>query len=65
LELITSFSSEIDFQEAWWVQSEISFIEGQILHRVISFQHLVKSKLKSQRPKDLLDVQELIGMRKA
>jgi hypothetical protein len=55
LELITFFSSEIDFQEAW-VQSEISFIEGQILHRVISFQHLFQSKLKSQRPKDLLDV---------
>jgi len=63
LELITFFSSEIDFQEAW-DQSEKSLIEGQILHRVLSFQHLVQSKLKSQRPKDLLDVQELIRVRK-
>jgi hypothetical protein len=62
LELITYFSSEIDFQEAW-AQSEESFIEGQIMHRVLSFQYLVQSKLKSQRPKDLLDVQELRRIR--
>ena len=64
LELITFFSSEINFQEAW-NQSEKSLLEGQILHRVLSFQHLVQSKLKSQRPKDLLDVQELMRIRKA
>lgn len=62
MEQITFFSSETDFQEAW-AQNEKSFIEGQILHRVISFKHLVQSKLKSQRPKDLLDVQELIRVR--
>lgn len=61
LELITFFSSEIDFQEAW-IQSEKSHLEGQIIHRVLSFEHLVQRKLKSQRPKDLLDVQELTSL---
>jgi hypothetical protein len=63
LELITFFSSEINFQDAW-EQSEKSLLDGQISHRVLSFKHLVQSKLKSQRPKDLLDVQELTRLRK-
>lgn len=63
LELITFFSSEITFEEAW-SKSEKSEIEGQILYKVLSFDHLIESKLKSQRPKDLLDVQELIRLRK-
>lgn len=63
LELITCFSSEINFEDAW-VKSEKSEIEGQILYKVLSFDHLIESKLKSQRPKDILDVQELIRIRK-
>jgi hypothetical protein len=63
LELITFFSSEITFEEAW-AKGEISEIEGHILYNVLSFDHLIESKLKSQRPKDLLDVQELIRLRK-
>lgn len=63
LELITFFSSEIDFEEAW-KQSEKSVIEDEIVHRVLSYSHLIQSKLKSQRPKDLLDVQELTRIRK-
>ncbi len=63
LELITFFSSEITFEGAW-EKSEKSEIEGQILYKVLSFDHLIESKLKSQRPKDLLDVQELIRIRK-
>jgi hypothetical protein len=62
LELITFFSSEITFKEAW-AKSEKSEIAGQILYRVLSFDHLIEIKLKSQRPKDLLDVQELIRLR--
>lgn len=64
LELITVFSTEITFEEAW-AKSEKSKIEGQIQYKVLSFDHLLESKLKSQRPKDLLDVQELIRIRKA
>ena len=63
LELITFFSSEIDFEEAW-EQSEKSVIEEEIVHRVLSYAHLIQSKLKSQRPKDLLDIQELTRIRK-
>lgn len=63
LELITFFSSEITFEEAW-AKGENSEIEGQILYKVLSFDHLIESKLKSQRPKDLLDVQELRRLRK-
>jgi hypothetical protein len=63
LELITFFSSEIDFEEAW-EQSEKSVIEGEIVHRVLSYSHLIQSKLKSQRPKYLLDIQELTRIRK-
>jgi hypothetical protein len=63
LELITFFSSEISFEEAW-AQSEESEFEGRVLYKVLSFDHLIESKLKSQRPKDLLDVQELIRLRK-
>lgn len=64
LELITFFSTKITFEEAW-AKSEKSEIEGQIQYKVLSFDHLIESKLKSQRPKDLLDVQELIRIRKA
>lgn len=63
LELITFFSSEINFEEAW-DKSEKSEIEGQVLYKVLSYEHLIQSKLKSQRPKDLLDIQELIRIRK-
>lgn len=63
LELITFFSSEITFEEAW-AKSEKSEIEGQVLYKVLSYEHLIESKLKSQRPKDLLDVQELIRIKK-
>ncbi len=63
LELITFFSTEITFDEAW-EQSEKSEIEGQVLYKVLSFDHLIQSKLKSQRPKDLLDIQELTRIRK-
>ncbi|MFW6310388.1 MAG: hypothetical protein ACOC1D_04730 [Prolixibacteraceae bacterium] len=63
LELITLFSNDITFEEAW-SKSEKSEIEGQIVYKVLSFDHLIESKLKSQRPKDLLDVQELIRIRK-
>ena len=63
LELITFFSSEITFEEAW-AKGEKSEIGGQVLYKVLSFDHLIESKLKSQRPKDLLDVQELRRLRK-
>lgn len=63
LELITFFSGEIDFQEAW-KESERSVIDGEIVNRVLSYPHLIQSKLKSQRPKDLLDVQELTRISK-
>jgi len=60
LELITNFSSTIEFDEAF-NNSEEAIINKEVIlkWRVLSLDDLISSKLKAQRPKDLLDVQQL------
>lgn len=65
VELITRFSSSLTFEEAY-EEAERVEVEGMhFMHwRVLSLKHLIDSKLKSARPKDLLDVQELVRRNK-
>lgn len=60
IELITRFAPGCTFEEAW-ARSEVSELAGEpvALFRVLSYDDLIASKLRSARPKDLLDVQEL------
>ena len=60
IELITRFTPGCTFEEAW-ARSEVSELAGEpvALFRVLSYDDLIASKLRSARPKDLLDVQEL------
>lgn len=60
LELITRFSINKTFSEAYQ-ESEIDFIRGEKLLRwnVLGYDDLITSKIKSSRPKDLLDIQQL------
>ncbi|WP_454245462.1 nucleotidyl transferase AbiEii/AbiGii toxin family protein [Psychroflexus sp. MBR-150] len=60
LELITKFSINKTFDEAY-LESEEENIKGEELLRwkVLSFEDLITSKIKSSRPKDLLDIQQL------
>lgn len=65
IELITRFKLGKTFEEAY--QSSEEFVaagQKMLKWNVISFEDLVASKLKSGRPKDLLDVQELQRLRK-
>jgi predicted nucleotidyltransferase len=64
IELITRFNPGKTFEEAY--QSSEEFVAGgqKILKwNIISFDDLIASKLKSGRPKDFLDVQELKRIR--
>ena len=60
LELITNFSVNKSFDEAFR-DSETAIIEGNDLVKwnVLSLEDLIISKVKANRPKDLLDIQEL------
>jgi len=60
LELITNFSSSKSFEQAY-LNSEKVTIQGVNLlsWNVLSYEDLIDSKLKAQRPKDLLDIQQL------
>lgn len=60
LELITRFSVGKTFDEAY-KESEEDHIKSNKLLRwnVLSLEDLITSKLKSSRPKDLLDIQQL------
>lgn len=60
LELITRFSLDKSFDEAYNNKKEVIINDKTLLRwDVISYEDLIESKLKSQRPKDLLDIQEL------
>jgi len=60
LELITNFSTYLTFDEAYKKSEKVKINKEQILKwRVLSYDDLINSKLRSQRPKDLLDVQQL------
>lgn len=61
LELITNFSVNKPFDEAY-KQSETVTLEKnnkQLIWRVISLEDLITRKIKSGRPIDLLDIQQL------
>ena len=61
LELITHFSLNRSFEEAYEDSEMVVTERGQSIMKwhVLSYVDLIDSKLKSQRPKDLLDIQEL------
>lgn len=60
LELITNFSVNKTFDEAF-ADSEQITVNNQTFLRcnILSFEDLITSKIKANRPKDLLDIQQL------
>lgn len=65
LELITNFSVNKSFNEAYSAAIEFSFDSDiNAKSKVLAFDDLIISKVKAGRPKDLLDVQELNRVRK-
>lgn len=60
LELITKFSSDITFEEAY-NRSTVAVVEGEnfLQWNVLSYEDLIDSKIKARRPKDLLDISQL------
>lgn len=60
LELITKFSINKTFDEAYLESEEVEIIGLNFMRwRVLSYNDLITSKIKSNRPKDLLDIQQL------
>ena len=60
VELITFLRPGFNFEEAW-SRAEWAELAGEpiLKYRVLAFPDLIESKLRSARPKDLLDVHEL------
>ncbi len=60
IELITCFNPGCTFEEAW-ARCEVAPVAGAEVakYRILAFDDLINSKVKSARPKDLLDVYEL------
>lgn len=60
IEIITRFDPGKSFEEAW-ASSEATELAGEpvTIYRILSYEDLIASKLRSARPKDLLDIQEL------
>jgi len=60
LELITRFSLNKSFNDAYKESEEVE-IQGLnfMKWRVLSYEDLITSKIKANRPKDLLDIQQL------
>lgn len=59
VELITAFSINKSFNEAWDTATKTYHDSNAFGWKVLSYEDLVTSKIKSGRPKDLLDIQEL------
>lgn len=61
LELITRFSVNKSFEEAFNEAEEVHLKNGNLIlkWRVLSLNDLITSKIKSGRPKDLMDISEL------
>jgi hypothetical protein len=60
LELITKFSTHLSFEEAFQNAEQIIIENESVLKwRVLSLHDLINSKIRANRPKDLLDVQQL------
>ena len=64
IELITCFSINKSFDAAYEEAEKVDIDGNSVVRwRVLNFDDLVTSKIKSARPKDLLDIQELIRVR--
>ena len=64
IELITCFSINKSFDAAYEEAEKVDIDGNSVVRwRVLNFDDLVTSKIKSARPKDLLDIQELIRIR--
>ena len=60
LELITNFSVNKTFDEAFNDSEKVIVNENPFLRwNILSFDDLITSKIKANRPKDLLDIEEL------
>jgi len=60
LELITNFSVNKSFNEAYEASEEAFFDDNTVFKwRVLNLEDLITSKIKAGRPKDLVDVQQL------
>ncbi|MFV8363788.1 nucleotidyl transferase AbiEii/AbiGii toxin family protein [Flavobacterium sp. ZT3P35] len=60
LELITKFSVNKTFEEAFESSEEVQVNDNLFLKwNVLSLEDLIISKIKANRPKDLLDIQQL------
>ncbi|MCB9191646.1 MAG: nucleotidyl transferase AbiEii/AbiGii toxin family protein [Flavobacteriales bacterium] len=60
IELITRFNPGKTFDEAFADAEITTFDDLEVAkYRVLSFEDLINSKIKSSRPKDLLDIQQL------
>jgi Nucleotidyltransferase of unknown function (DUF6036) len=60
LELITNFSVNKTFDEAYSDSEEMVINNHKFMRcRILSFEDLIISKVKANRPKDLLDIQQL------
>jgi Nucleotidyltransferase of unknown function (DUF6036) len=60
LELITNFSINKTFDQAYFDSDVVEVNEVSFLRwNVLSFEDLITSKIKSNRPKDILDIQQL------
>ncbi len=59
LELITNFSVNKTFKEAYENAEILKTGKTNAISKVLSLEDLIISKLKAGRPKDLLDIQEL------
>jgi hypothetical protein len=63
IELITNFSVNKSFEEAYNDSEEVIVNENPFLRwNVLSLDDLITSKIKASRPKDLLDVQQLLKL---
>lgn len=66
IELITKFNVNKSFEEAYKNAQESTLKnQPEITWKVIAYDDLITSKIKSNRPKDLLDIQELERIKKA
>jgi hypothetical protein len=60
VELITQFSVNKPFSQAFEESVETALVtDASVKWRVLSFEDLITSKVKSGRPKDLMDIQQL------
>ena len=65
VELITKFSVNKPFDEAYRQGIEASLVDdASVKWKVLNLEDLITSKVKSGRPKDLLDIQQLKDIRK-